>query len=989
MLALACLAQQFSLDVPIRAVAQDAGKPVPLTWIATEGGIFRSAETGPLWRNVYVRPAGLAQPIVRRIHIVPNNPQAVYLVSDLDSGGIWRTVDGGLSWAQANTGLPASGAIDTLIALPNAPLTFYTKVGNRIFKTVDGATNWTALGTLPGNANAFEVDRANPSIMFASLNNGVFRSRDEGANWTFSQTIDLKATATIASILVDPSDPAIVHMVARGPRASGAGFYRSRNGGERFEVVVLPADREFILPTRLLTDPTGRIVYAGADENGVIYFTIDKGATWGSRILGGTGAITLAIDPNNPQVILAGTSRGLFVSTSSGERWNPNIGLARPTLSLPAQPLDFVLPAGGPGRLQLNLQVLETNRWTLPLTASVEGGSWLSLTGASATTTPATPSLNVTARELEPGEYNGAVRVDAPLAGNSPLRVPVKLTVVLPRPVSQSYRIATIAGNGQRGNFGEGQPAARASFSDLDSAAIDRDGNIFISDPVANVVRRIGQDGVITRFAGNGARGPGGDGGAALLAQLNSPSGIALDAAGNLYIVDTGNGKIRRVTADGATISTFASGVGPGRGIAVDSGGNVFLAVPPAHALLRITPTGQIGVYAGDPGVAGFRGDGGSPAAARLSNPVDLFIDRRNQLFIADSGNHRIRRVTDGVITTIAGSGAYGFQGDGPDATKLAFASPAAVAADEAGNVYVADTENNRLRMIAPNGLVRTLSGTGVGGFSGDNGPALRAQITGPQDVIVEAGGTLLSVEPTNLRIRRLTPPPPQSSPVISEGPVNSADQSPRLAPGTIFRLRGSELAVETLSIADAPWPIDLGGARVTLNGTPIPLSQVSPTEIVGLIPFNAPLGAGAVQVIREEVPSREVVVTLEPAAPALLPTEPGRALATNENGAVNSADQPAAPESLIKVYLTGVGLTENPPVGGAGAGDESKLLLPVLVQFGDLTLEPLLARLSPGRVGVAEVQFRVPIDLAGDYPVSVRVGDIVSGPALVSVGIK
>ena len=969
-------------------MAQDAGKPVPLTWIATEGGIFRSTETGPLWRNVYVRPAGSVQPIVRRIHIIPNNPQAVYLVSDLDSGGIWRTVDGGLSWAQANTGLPVSGAIDTLIALTTAPLTFYTKVGNRIFKTVDGATTWTALGSLPGNATAFDVDRATPSLMFASVNNGVYRSRDEGANWTFSQTLDLKVTATIASILVDPSDPAVVHLVARGPRASGAGFYRSRNGGERFDVVVLPADRERILPSRLLTDPTGRIVYADADENGVTYFTIDKGATWGSHILNGTGAITLAIDPNNPQVILAGTGRGLFVSASSGDRWNPNIGLARPTLSLPPQPLDFVLPAGGPGRLQLNLQVLETNRWTLPLAASVEGGSWLSITGASINT-PATPSIDVSARDLEPGEYTGAVRVDAPLAGNSPLRVPVKLTVVLPRPVSQSYRIATIAGSGQRGNFGDSQPAVRASFADLDSAAVDREGNIFLTDPAANVVRRIGLDGVITRFAGNGARGAGGDGGSALLAQLNSPSGIALDAAGNLFIADTGNGRVRRVTADGATISTFASGVGPGRGIAVDSSGNVFLAVPPAHAILRVTPSGQISLYAGDPGVAGFRGDGGSPAAARLSNPLDLFIDRRDRLFIADTGNHRIRRVTNGVIETIAGSGAYGFQGDGPDATKLALASPWAVAADEAGNVYVADTENHRLRAIAPNGLVRTLSGTGVGGFSGDNGPALRAQISGPQDVVVEAGGTVLSVEATNLRIRRLTPPPPQSQPVISEGPVNSADQSPRLAPGTIFRLRGSELAVETLSRGDAPWPIDLGGARVTLNGTPMPLSQVSPTEIVGLIPFNAPLGAGAVQVIREEVPSREVVVTLEPAAPALLTTEPGRALAANENGAANSADQPAAPESLIKVFLTGVGLTENPPVGGAGAGEESKLLLPVLVQFGDLTLEPLLARLSPGRVGIAEVQFRVPIDLAGDYPVSVRVGDIVSGSALVSVGIK
>ena len=335
------------------------------------------------------------------------------------------------------------------------------------------------------------------------------------------------------------------------------------------------AIRELILPSRLLTDPAGRIVYSDADENGVTYFTADKGLTWGSHIIGGTGPITLAIDPNNPQVILAGTGRGLFVSNSSGARWNPNIGAARPTLSLPAQPLDFVLPLGAPGRLQVMLQVLETNRWTLPLATSLEGGSWLSLTGTSVNT-PATPFVNVNARDLELGEYTGTVRIDSPPAGNAPLRVPVKLTVVLPRPVSQSYRITTVTGNGQRGNFGDGQPAPRASFAELDSAAVDRDGNIFITDPAANVVRRIGADGVITRFAGTGLRGFAGDGGSPLLAQLNSPNGIALDAAGNVFIADSGNGRVRRITADGATISTLASGVGPGRGIAVDSSGNVF-----------------------------------------------------------------------------------------------------------------------------------------------------------------------------------------------------------------------------------------------------------------------------------------------------------------------------------------------------------------------------------------------------------------------------
>ena len=543
-----------------------------------------------------------------------------------------------------------------------------------------------------------------------------------------------------------------------------------------------------------------------------------------------------------------------------------------------------------------------------------------------------------------------------------------------------------MAGNGQRGNFGDNQPATRASFSDIDSVAIDRDGNIFVSDPVAHVVRRIGTDGVISRYAGNGRRGEGGDAGQALLAQLDTPAGLAVDAAGTLYIADSGNSKIRRVTREG-TITTLAADVGPCRSVAVDSNGNAYVTVPALHVILRVTPSGQISLFAGSVGVAGFRGDGGPPAAALLSGPLDVFVDAKDRLFIADTRNHRIRVVASGVVSTVAGSGAIGFQGDGPDATKVALSSPGAVVVDAAGNIVLADADSHRIRIVTPDGAIQTLAGTGERGFSGDNGPAFIAQINGPQDIAVEPSGNLLSAEAGNVRIRRLTPPAPPTLPVISEGPLNWADGSGRLAPGTVFRLRGSDLAVRTVSRVDAPWPLDLGDVQVTLNGVPLPLSSVGPEEIIGLLPFDAPLGAGSLRVVREEAPGREVIVTLEPTAPALLLTEPGRALAANEGGAANSSTQPAGPGSVLTVYFTGVGLTENPPLRGAGAGEESKPLLPVLVRFGEITLEPALVRLSPGRVGIAEAQFKVPVNEAGDYPVSVRVGDGLSASALVSVG--
>jgi uncharacterized protein (TIGR03437 family) len=973
--------QQFNLAIPIRAVAQDSATPVPITWISTEGGIFRSSDTSLDWRNVYVRPAGQAQPIVRFIHIAPDNPKVIYLVSNLDSGGVWKSDDGGATWKQMNSGLPADGVIDAFIALPATPLTIYAKVDNQVYKTTDGAATWTLRSRLPLDTTVFQVNRATPALMYAVVKNAIYRSVDEGVNWIF-ETLD--ARATITSLLVDPSDPNVVHLTAAGPRDTRAGFYRSVNG-DRF-VASVPVNLDGFAPTRLVSDKTGRAVYAGADEDGVIYRTDDKGLTW-FRLVGlpGAGFTTLALDPNDPRIVLAGTAVGLFGSDNSGAVWRSRRGAAKPTLSLPPFPLDFTLPADSQGRLQMLLRVIETSQWTLPVSATAEGAAWLKLEGA-AINTPATPLVTVDTHGLERGEYQGIVRVEAPSSANAPVSVPVKLTIVAPRPVSQSYRISTIAGTGQRGNFGDGQPAVRAFFGDLDSMAVDRDGNIYVSDPSSSVVRRIGTDGVITRYAGNGRRGDSGDNASALLAQLDSPTGLAVDAAGTLYICDTGSAKIRKVTPDG-TITTLASGVGPCRGVAVDSAGFVYWTVPAAHVVLRVDAAGKGSIYAGTIGLGGFRGDGGAPGGALLSGPLDVFVDSKDRLYIADTGNNRIRRVAAGVITTVAGSGAFGYQGEGSDATKFALGSPGGIAADNAGNLYIADAENHRIRMVKPDGSIRTLAGMGVRGFTGDNGLAANARIAGPMDIAVEPNGNVLSAEPANLRIRRLVPPPPPVLPVVTEGPVNWADGSSRLAPGTLFLLRGTGLAVDTLARGDAPWPLDLGGAQVTFNGQPVPLASVSPTEITGMIPYNAAPGAGTLVVSRDEAPSQEVTVTLEPTAPALLLNGPGRALAANENGSANSADEPAAPESLLTLFLTGSGLTENPPAGGAGAGEESKPLLPVTVQFGELTVEPLVARLSPGRVGVMEVQFRVPVNEQGDYSVAVHIGDGLSGTAIVSVG--
>jgi len=244
------------------------------------------------------------------------------------------------------------------------------------------------------------------------------------------------------------------------------------------------------------------------------------------------------------------------------------------------------------------------------------------------------------------GDYTSSLRVEAPLAGNNPLQIPIRLSIIRPRPLTEAFRITPFAGTGLCGNFGDGSAALRAAFGDLDSAVADRDGNIFLSDPANNIVRRVSVDGIITRFAGNNLRGDSGDGSQAAIAQLNFPTGLAIDSSGALFIADTGNRKIRRVAPDG-TISTLASNVGGVRGLAVAGDGSLLVAVLSDHLIGRVSMQGQTTVFAGQAGVPGFRGDGGQASNARLNPPHDVFADSRGLVYIADTGNHRIRRIDD------------------------------------------------------------------------------------------------------------------------------------------------------------------------------------------------------------------------------------------------------------------------------------------------------------------------------------------------------
>ncbi|MEW2554519.1 RICIN domain-containing protein [Streptomyces zhihengii] len=353
--------------------------------------------------------------------------------------------------------------------------------------------------------------------------------------------------------------------------------------------------------------------------------------------------------------------------------------------------------------------------------------------------------------------------------------------------------IRTVAGTGAAGFKGDGEPAAAAQLNRPYGIALDGAGTLYFSDYNNHRVRKITSDGRISTVAGTGTAGYRGDGGAAVAAQLNCPREMAVDGAGVLYVVDSGNHRIRKVMPDG-TISTaagtgtagFGGDGGPATaarlnlplGVAVDGDGSLFVAEYHNHRVRRITADGIITTFAGT-GTAGFTGDGGPAASAQLNRPYAVCVDGAGGVCVADAENHRVRRVApDGTISTVAGTGTAGFGGDGGPAVSARLNLPLGMAADSAGGLYISDHRNFRVRRVAADGTISTVAGTGTAGFGGDDGPAVSAQLGNLYGLAVDCVDALFIADHVNNRIRKIASPRmaglPESGTVVSFANVRS-----------------------------------------------------------------------------------------------------------------------------------------------------------------------------------------------------------------------
>lgn len=573
----------------------------------------------------------------------------------------------------------------------------------------------------------------------------------------------------------------------------------------------------------------------------------------------------------------------------------------------------------------------------------------------------------------------------------------------------------TLAGNGNTTFSGDGGPASAASLNHPRGLAVSAAGTVYVADVDNMRIRAFTPNGGISTVAGNGVAVATGDGGLAVSASISDAMGLALDAAGNLYIADATNRRVRKI-ATGGMISTvagvgvegFSGDGGPatqaqlGRplGLALDGAGNLYIADSTNNRIRRVAVNGTISTVAGN-GVPGFSGDGGLAVNAAIKTPTGVAVDKFGNVYIADADNNRIRLISpSGVISTFAGTGAGGFSGDGGPAVSATLNIPYDVALDGKGNLYIADAGNNRVRKVDPFGIITTAAGTGTDGFAGDGGPAAQARLSFPWGLAADPAGNIYIADRVNSRIREISiapfvpaPPPSLGPPSLQpSGVVNGASflKNMPVAPGAITSIFGTDLAASAASFSSVPLPSVLGETSVTFNGVAAPLFYVSPTQINLQAPFDLPNGTVSIQVRRGSLVSTVQTANVFTVSPGIFVVDQA-----SNAGAILHADftpvsgaSPARAGETVLIFSTGLGAVRGSVRSGDKAPSSAPLadtLVQPTVTIGGFNAAVTFSGLAPGFVGLYQVNAVIPSGLPpGSQWVQIVTGGLSSNVATV-----
>jgi uncharacterized protein (TIGR03437 family) len=684
----------------------DVGRLFASTATAT----YLSENAGSTWTNVLNMPAWT-------VTIDPGDPSTVYATTRTQ--GVFRSSDGGHTWQSIGLTSLAAGPSAPVIVDPANRQTLYVGGDGSVFKSLDGGDHWFAVnsGLLGPTVSGLAMDPVNPSVLYACGAFGVFKTVTGGEAPGASVLISSIANAASYSSQISSGEAVVI--TGSGLASTDELTFAASNGtlsaqlsGTEVRFNAIPATLIYTSSTQVAAivpdlgsdsqaqvtvSYEGRIsapVKVGIATAAPGLFTLDSSGSGQAVALNQDGSVNSGLNPAQ-----VGSAISLF-ATGTGPIGGTVTVTIGATASIPASTKNV-----SPGLVEIDVKIPTGVETGGAVPVVVVAGS----NGANSSSQPSvTIALQLTGVPYAAtGSSIGvATSVTTDSTGNTYF---ISSNSVFR--VDSNGGLTRIAGNLKPGYSGDGGPAINAQLSTdgvmngnanvPSGLAMDSKGNLYISDRGNARVRRISPDGLITTVAGNGTPGDSGDGGPATSAQIMNPRGLAVDAAGNLYIADTA--AVRRISTTGI-ISTAASF--GGIGVSVDSGGNLFIL--DYMQVRMVSPTGIAKTVASWTGSSGFTGDGGPATSAGFIVPTGVAIDDGSNLYIGDVD--RVRKVTpDGIINTVAGGGSAD-PGDGGPATSAQI-SVASIALDHSGDLYIAGYR--RIRKVSHDGTITTVAGNG------------------------------------------------------------------------------------------------------------------------------------------------------------------------------------------------------------------------------------------------------------------------------------